>query len=229
VISAACFDLDRTFIRRSSALALAGAFREHGIINRRQMVKAGLWQLVFAARGLSEQGVRDGIADGVALLRGVRAADVEQLAADAVDSVLRPLVYDEALHLAAEHRARGERVYLVTASLQEIVAPFAEALGFEGALGTVGELDDEGRYTGRVLRACHGAAKAEALRAIEGIDLATSTAYTDGVADLALLEAVGHPVAVNPDRALRRIAVERGWPMLDFRRGPLRLALRAVG
>jgi HAD superfamily hydrolase (TIGR01490 family) len=229
VISAACFDLDRTFIRKSSALALAGAFREHGIINRRQLVKAGLWQLVFAARGLSEQGVRDGIADGVALLRGVRAADVEQLAADAVDSVLRPLVFDEALQLADEHRARGDRLYLVTASLQEIVAPFAEALGFEGALGTVGELDDEGRYTGRVVRACHGAAKAEALRGIDGIDLAASTAYTDGVADLALLEAVGHPVAVNPDRALRRIAVERGWPVLDFRRGPLRLALRAVG
>ena len=79
------------------------------------------------------------------------------------------------------------------------------------------------------MRACHGAAKAEVLRAIEGIDLATSTAYTDGVADLALLEAVGNPVVVNPDRALRRVAAERGWPVLDFRRGPLRLALRAVG
>ncbi len=229
MISAACFDLDRTFIRRSSALALAGAFREHGIINRRQFMKAGLWQLVFAARGLGEQGVRDGIADGVALLRGVRAADVEQLAAEAVDPVLRPLVYDEALQLADEHRARGEHVYLVTASLQEIVAPFAQALGLDGALGTVGELDDEGRYTGRVVRACHGAAKAEALSEIEGIDLAMSTAYTDGVADLALLEAVGNPVVVNPDRALRRIAAERGWLVLDFRRGPLRLALRAVG
>jgi len=229
VISAACFDLDRTFIRKSSALALAGAFREHGIINRRQMVKAGLWQLVFAARGLSEQGVRDGIADGIALLRGVRAADVEQLAADAVDSVLRPLVYEEALQLAGEHRARGEHVYLVTASLQEIVVPFARALGFEGALGTVGELDDEGRYTGRVVRACHGETKAEALREIEGIDLASSTAYTDGIADLALLEAVGHPVVVNPDRALKKVAAERGWPVLDFRRGPLRIALRSVG
>ena len=229
MISAACFDLDRTFIRKSSALALAGAFREHGIINRRQMVKAGVWQLVFAARGLDEQGVRDGIADGVALLRGVRAADVEQLAADAVDSVLRPLVYDEALQLAEDHRARGEHVYLITASLQEIVVPFARALGFEGGVGTVGELDDEGRYTGRVLRACHGEAKAEALRAIEGLDLPSSTAYTDGIADLALLEAVGHPVVVNPDRGLRRVAVERAWPVLDFRRGPIRLALRAVG
>jgi HAD superfamily hydrolase (TIGR01490 family) len=228
VISAACFDLDRTFIRRSSALALAGAFRERGIISRRQVIKAGLWQLLFAARGANPQAVRDGIANGVALLRGVEAAEVERLVAD-VDTVLRPLVYDGALRLAEEHRARGDSAYLVTASLQEIVAPFAAALGFEGALGTVGELDDEGRYTGRVVRACHGAAKADALRAIEDIDLASSTAYTDGIADLALLEAVGNPVAVNPDRALRRVAAQRGWPVLDFRRGPIRLALRAVG
>ncbi|MGZ8695529.1 MAG: HAD family hydrolase [Gaiellaceae bacterium] len=229
MISAACFDLDRTFIRRSSALALAGAFREHGIISRRQVIKAGLWQLLFAARGANPQAVRDGIANGVALLCGVSAAEVERLAADAVDTVLRPLVYDGALALADEHRARGDSVYLVTASLQEIVEPFAAALGFEGALGTVGELDDEGRYTGRVVRACHGEAKAESLRLIEGIDLAGSTAYTDGIADLALLEAVGNPVAVNPDRALRRVAAERGWPVLDFRPGPIRLALRAVG
>ena len=94
MISAACFDLDRTFIRRSSALALAGAFREHGIISRRQVIKAGLWQLLFAARGANPQAVRDGIANGVALLRGVSAAEVERLAADAVDPVLRPLVYD---------------------------------------------------------------------------------------------------------------------------------------
>jgi HAD superfamily hydrolase (TIGR01490 family) len=229
VISAACFDLDRTFIRRSSALALAGAFRERGIISRRQVIKAGLWQLLFAARGANPQAVRDGIANGVALLRGVEAAEVERLVAEAVDTVLRPLVYDGALRLADEHRARGDSAYLVTASLQEIVAPFAAALGFEGALGTVGELDDEGRYTGRVVRACHGAAKADALREIEDIDLASSTAYTDGIADLALLEAVGNPVAVNPDRALRRVAAQRGWPVLDFRRGPIRLALRAVG
>jgi HAD superfamily hydrolase (TIGR01490 family) len=225
VISAAFFDLDRTFIRRSSALALAGAFRERGIISRRQLVKAAIWQLLFAARGADPQTVTNGIADGIALLRGVRAADVEEMAVDAVDPVLRPLVYPDALELAEEHRERGEPVYLVTASLQEIVEPFARALGLDGAIGSVGEIGADGRYTGAVVRACHGAGKVAAVRELDGIDLARSTAYTDGVADLPLLEAVGHPVAVNPDRALRRVALERGWRVLDFRRR----ALRAVG
>ena len=171
VIRAAFFDLDRTFIRRSSALALAGAFRERGIISRRQLAKAGLWQLLFAARGADPQTVTNGIADGIALLRGVPAADVEQMATDAVDPVLRPLVYPDALALAAEHRRRGEPVYLVTASLQEIVAPFAAALGLDGAIGSIGEIDAEGRYTGAVVRACHGAGKAAAVRELEGVDL----------------------------------------------------------
>jgi HAD superfamily hydrolase (TIGR01490 family) len=229
VIRAAFFDLDRTFIRRSSALALAGAFRERGIISRSQLVKAGVWQLLFAARGANPHVVTNGIADGIALLRGVPAADVEQMAADAVESVLRPLVYPDALALAEQHRGRGEPVYLVTASLQEIVAPFAFALGLDGAIGSVGEVDEDGRYTGTVVRACHGDGKAAAVRELPGVDLAGSTAYSDGVADLPLLEAVGHPVAVNADRALRRVAVARGWPLLDFRRRPLRPSVRAVG
>jgi HAD superfamily hydrolase (TIGR01490 family) len=229
VIRAAFFDLDRTFIRRSSALALAGAFRERGIISRRQLVKAGLWQVLFAARGADPQTVTDGIADGIALIRGVAAGAVVGWAASAVDTVLRPLVYPDALALVAGHRRRGEPVYLVTASLQEIVAPFADALGLDGAIGSVGELDKDGCYTGAVVRACHGAGKAAAVRELEGIDLAGSTAYSDGIADLPLLEAVGHPVAVNADRALRRIAAARGWPTLDFRRRPFRAAVRAVG
>ena len=229
MIRAAFFDLDRTFIRRSSALALAGAFRERGIISRRQLAKAGLWQLLFAARGADPQTVTNGIADGIALLRGVAAADVEQMAADAVDPVLRPLIYPDALALVTGHRRRGEPVYLVTASLQEIVAPLAAALGLDGAIGSVGEIDAEGRYTGAVVRACHGTGKAAAVRELEGVELGGSTAYSDGVADLPLLEAVGHPVAVNADRALRRIAAARGWPTLDFRRRPFRAAVRAVG
>lgn len=226
---AALFDLDRTFIRRSSALALAGAFRERGIIGRRQLVKAGLWQLLFAARGADPQTVTNGIADGIALIRGVPAAEVEHMATDAVDTVLRPLVYPDALVLAQEHRRRGDHVYLVTASLEEIVRPFAAALGLDGVIASIGEIDADGRYTGAVVRACHGEGKAAAVRELEGIDLAGSTAYSDGVADLPLLEAVGHPVAVNADRALRRIAAARGWPMLDFRRRPFRAAVRTVG
>jgi HAD superfamily hydrolase (TIGR01490 family) len=144
---------------------------------------------------------------------------MRQLVAEAMEPVLRPLVYAEPLRLVEQHRERGERLYVVSATLQEIVEAIAEDLGFEGALGTICEVRD-GRYTGRAVRALHAEAKAEALREVaarDGLDLAACTAYSDSHTDLPFLEAVGHPFAVNPDRKLRRIAVDRGWPVLEFR------------
>jgi HAD superfamily hydrolase (TIGR01490 family) len=135
-----------------------------------------------------------------------------------MEPVLRPLVYAEPLRLVEHHRERGERVFVVSASLQEIVEAIADDLGFDGALGTICEVQD-GRYTGRALRALHAQAKAECVRAVaerEGLELSECTAYSDSHTDLLFLEAVGHPVAVNPDRALRRIAADRGWPVLEF-------------
>ena len=87
------------------------------------------------------------------------------------------------------------------------------------------EVDDEGRYTGRMAFYAYGPDKAEAmveLAARTGIDLAASTAYSDSATDLPMLEAVGHPVAVNPDRALAKVAREREWEMRQFTK-PVRL------
>jgi HAD superfamily hydrolase (TIGR01490 family) len=219
VAAAAFFDLDRTLLRRSSALALAGSFRERGLISRWQMLRAAGWQLLFAARGASHEAVRRGAEDGLRVLAGYTPDELRELVAEAMEPVLRPLVYAEPLRLVEQHHARGERVYIVSATLQEIVEAMAEDLGFDGALGTICEVRD-GRYTGRAVRALHAGAKAECLREVaaqEGFDLAECTAYSDSHTDLPFLDAVGHPVAVNPDRALRRIAAERSWPVLEFR------------
>jgi HAD superfamily hydrolase (TIGR01490 family) len=215
---AAFFDLDRTLLRRSSALALAGSFREHGVIGRGQLAKAAAWQLFFAARGAGAETVRKAAEDGLMILKGFRVDELRTLVAGAMEPVLKPLVYREPLDLVEHHRERGEPVYIVSATLQEIVDELARELGFDGAIGSTCEIVD-GAYTGRSLRACHGEGKAAALRELaeqEGFDLAASTAYSDSHTDLAFLEAVGNPVAVNPDRALRRIASERGWPVLAF-------------
>jgi HAD superfamily hydrolase (TIGR01490 family) len=216
--SAAFFDLDRTLLRRSSALALAGSFRERGLISRTQLAKAALWQLLFVARGADAEGVRRVAEEGLLILKGFRPQDMRELVAGALEPVLRPLVYREPLALVEHHRARGERVYIVSAALQEIVEAIAADLGFDGALGTVCDVED-GVYTGHTRRALHGSAKADATRELaarEGIDLAASTAYSDSETDLPFLEAVGHPIAVNPDRGLRGIAAKRGWPVLEF-------------
>jgi HAD superfamily hydrolase (TIGR01490 family) len=218
VAAAAFFDLDRTLIRRSSALALAGSFRERGLISRRQLAHAAYWQLLFVARGADDEGIRYVAERGLRVLAGLRPEQMQELVAGAMEPVLKPLVYAEPLALVEQHRDRGERVYIVSAALQEIVDALAAELGFDGALGTVCEVEG-GVYTGRSLRVLHGVAKADAVRELaerERVDLAESTAYSDSDSDLPFLEAVGNPVVVNPDRSLRAAAAERGWPVLEF-------------
>jgi HAD superfamily hydrolase (TIGR01490 family) len=215
---AAFFDLDRTVIRRSSVLALAPSFRRYGLISRLDLAKSAFWQVLFVLRGASAERVRSAAEDGMKILAGFSVDDMRRLVGDAMEPVLRPLVYDEPLHLVRRHRERGERVYIVSATLQEIVEHIAEDLGFDGAIGSTCEIVD-GVYTGRSLRAAHGEGKAQAVRdlaAAERFDLDACTAYSDSYSDVPFLEAVGRPVAANPDRRLRRIAGERGWEIVDF-------------
>jgi HAD superfamily hydrolase (TIGR01490 family) len=213
--AAAFFDLDRTLLRRSSALALAPAFRRHGIISRGQMLKAAAWQLLFVLRGASHEAVRRAAEDGLLVLRGHTPEEMQELVAESMERVLRPLVYAQSLDLVERHRRRGEPVYIVSATLQEIVQAIADDLGFDGALGTLCEVVD-GAYTGKAIRALHAENKARCIESL-AYDLTASTAYSDSHTDLPFLEAVGNPVAVNPDRALRRIATARGWPIMEFR------------
>ena len=169
VQAAAFFDLDRTLIRRSSVLALAPSFRARGLISRIDLAKSAFWQLLFAARGASAERVRSAAEDGMKILAGFSVEEMQALVGDAMEPVLRPLVYAEPLHLVQHHRERGERVYIVSATLQEIVEHIADDLGFDGAIGSTCEIVD-GRYTGRSLRAAHGEGKARALRELAGVD-----------------------------------------------------------
>jgi phosphoserine phosphatase len=138
---------------------------------------------------------------------------------DALDEVIEPIVYEEALVLLRQHRAEGRRVFLVSASPIEVVAPLALYLQVDDAIATRAKIDDQGRYTGELEFSSHGANKVLAMAELAeryDLDLAASWAYSDSVTDLPMLEAVGHPVAVNPDRALRRVAEERDWEVRDF-------------
>jgi HAD superfamily hydrolase (TIGR01490 family) len=221
-VRAAFFDLDRTLLRRSSALALARPFRSHGLISRGDLARAALWQLLFVARGASQAEVRKLADRGLTVLAGLRPDELVELVEGALEPVLRPLLAPEVVAVAEELRADGYRLYIVSTALQEIVDALAGDLRFDGGRGTVAEIGLDGRYTGRSLRPLHGPAKAEAVRelaAAEGLDLAASVAYSDGYSDLPLLDAVGRAVAVNPDRKLRAAAAERGWQVLE---GPRR-------
>lgn len=215
---AAFFDLDRTLISRSSSLALAGTFRRRGLIGRRQAVKAVVAQLVFTRFGAGQSRVGQTADSAMSILRGLPVTLMQEIAAEAWEPVLKPLVYQEAVSLAEEHRARGERVYIASAALHEVVEEISTRLGFDGAIASRAEVRDA-TFTGRLERRLYGQAKADAvveLATTEGIDLSSSTAYSDSCSDVPFLEAVGHPVVVNPDRELRRLADGAGWPSLRF-------------
>src|SRR5690606_27445692 len=144
---------------------------------------------------------------------------ITEIVHEALVEVIEPIVYDEALDLMRAHQRDGHKVFIVSASPEEIVAPLAQYLGADEAIATRSELDEAGRYTGRTERYCYGPAKAVALSEVaerDGIDLSASYAYSDSATDLPMLEAVGHPVVVNPDSALAAIAEERGWEVRRF-------------
>jgi HAD superfamily hydrolase (TIGR01490 family) len=218
VPAAAFFDLDRTLIASSSSLALAESFRRRGLIGRRQLLEARVARALFVRFGAGHGRAGQTADAAMTILKGLPVQLLRDIVADAWQPVLKPLVYREPLELAAVHASRGEQVLIVSGALQEIGDRVASELGFDGALGSRAETRD-GVYTGRLERRLLGQGKADALVELaksRELDLAASTAYSDSRSDLPFLEAVGSAVAVNPDRELRRIAVERQWPVAEF-------------
>jgi HAD superfamily hydrolase (TIGR01490 family) len=217
--SAAFFDLDKTVIAKSSALAFGRPFYRDGLIGRRDMIKAAYAQLMFRIGGADDQQmarIRDAVAQ---LCTGWRVEQVRQIVNETLDELINPYVYAEAATLIVEHRAAGRDVVLVSSSGDEMVRPIGELLGITDVIATRMVVED-GRYTGAVDFYAAGPNKAGAVRELaaeRSYDLDDSYAYSDSISDIPLLETVGHPTAVNPDRALRRAASDRGWPILEFR------------
>lgn len=217
---AAFFDLDKTIIATSSSAAFSRPFQRGGLLSRRAMLRAALVQAVFLlgrADAAQTERLRRHLS---AMVVGWDVAQVSAIVAETVEEYIEPTVYAEALALIEDHHALGHDVVVVSASAAEIVEPIAALLGADHVVATRLEVVD-GRYTGEIAYYAYGEAKAEAARrlaASEGYDLAASAAYSDSITDVPLLDCVGSAAVVNPDRVLRRLARERGWDVLTFRR-----------
>ena len=231
-MEAAFFDLDKTVIAKASMVAFGRPLYRAGMVSR-WLVARALWsQLVFQHRGADEERMRKFRESALRVTRGWDQARVSAIVRETLTEVIDPIVYDEALDLIHHHQAAGRRVYLISASPEEIVAPLALYLGVDEAIASRASLDEAGRYTGEVEFYSYGPFKALAIEqaAVErGIDLAGSYAYSDSATDLPMLEVVGHPVAVNPDRDLARVArrARLGGPALPPRRAPARTRTHA--
>ncbi|MEE4024451.1 HAD-IB family hydrolase [Gordonia sp. PKS22-38] len=222
---AAFFDLDKTVIAKSSALAFTRPFFAEGLINRRSVLKSSYAQFLFLVTAADHDQVENLRRHVTEMCRGWDVEQVRSIVEETLDDVVNPLVFAEAAELIADHQARGHDVVLVSASGREMVEPIGRMLGVDHVAASAMEVVD-GHYTGNLEFYCYGTEKATAVAGLAeayGYDLASCFAYSDSITDLPMLEAVGHPNAVNPDRQLRRRAVEAGWPVLGFHRPvPLR-------
>src|SRR5918992_1179983 len=221
---AAFFDLDKTLIEGSSALHFGRAAYKNGMVSRRQLVRDAWANLKFRVQGSTDEStdvLRQRILDGIA---GQRVVDLQRLGPDVLAGIL-PLLYREVLHEAYAHQDAGRPAYIVTAASQELADVLAHVLVLDGGIGMRSEVRD-GVYTGKPAGPfTYREGKAEAIREIaarEGIDLTASYAYSDSESDLPMMRAVGHPVAVNPDAALEKVARSEGWRIMRFDRlGPM--------
>ena len=224
-MEAAFFDLDKTVIAKASMVAFGRSFLREGLVSRRMVLRALYGQLVYMHLGASEEKLNRVRESALKLTKGWDQARVQEIVRDALENVIEPIIYREAADLIEEHKAAGREVYLVSASPEEIVAPLAEYLGVDGAIASRARIDEEGRYSGEMEQYSYGPFKASAmeeLAAARGIDLSASYAYSDSYTDAPMLEVVGHPFAVNPDRVLAKLAKEREWEVLSFTQ-PVRL------
>ena len=223
---AAFFDLDKTIIAKSSTLAFGRPFYQSGLLNRRAVLRSAYAQFVFALAGADEDQM-DRMRDYItAMCTGWDVAQIREIVNETLHDIIDPIVYDEAVERIQQHKSAGQDVVIVSSSGEEVVGPIGAMVGADHVLATRMVVSDDGKYTGEIERYVYGPEKAEAVRELAAereYDLAESYAYSDSITDLPLLEEVGHPTAVNPDRALRKIALERGWPILTFANGvPLR-------
>lgn len=211
----AFFDLDGTLVVGQTTLLLVKFLRSARVVSAAFVVGTGLWFLGYKL-GLVKvsENARE---KGAGVFRGLTVREVDGLMERFTEEVLAPRFHPAATAALAEHLAEGDRVVVISAALDPVVRGLCRRLGVESFVGTPCEIA-EGRYTGRLTGPSpHAGEKltvAAEYMAEWAVDPSDCWAYADHGTDLALLEAVGHPVAVNPKPELREAAESAGWPIL---------------
>lgn len=216
--TAAFFDLDKTILAKSSSFVFAKPFYKEGLIGRADVMRSAYAQFMFLTSGADHDQMETMRKYMSELVTGWEVAKVQSIVSETLDTIVDPLVYQEAVDLINMHKEQGHLVVVISSSGTDVVEPIAARLGADIAIGTQVEIV-EGKYTGEITFYAYGEGKADAMNQLaqeHGFVLEECFAYSDSQTDVPMLRAVGNPHAVNPDAELRALAKEHGWPILDF-------------
>jgi HAD superfamily hydrolase (TIGR01490 family) len=220
-VEAAFFDLDKTLLPGAALVPLAREMYRQRMFTFGTIARVAVDQLVYRISGAEDEELMERAKDlTLGSVQGKTPEEIRSLAAGVAKEEIIPRFYPQAVELLSRHKRAGREVYISSSSPQDFLALLAAELDIDGVIGTRAAVRD-GRYTGELEGPMnHGPEKARRvaeLAAERGIDLSRSFAYSDSLNDLPMLEMVGTPVAVNPDRRLLQVARRRGWEVLDYR------------
>jgi HAD superfamily hydrolase (TIGR01490 family) len=217
LVGIAFFDLDKTLLAANTARMWLRRELALGHVTRWQVVRATAW---LAQYSLGFVALERAAKLAIGSLAGSQASAFRERTAAFYEAHVRTLYRPGARKVLEQHRAAGDRLVLLTASSIYLSELVERDLRLDAVLCNRLEVDDRGLHTGRTIGSvCFGSGKLEHARAFAEraqVQLSECAFYTDSYSDLPVLAAVGQPVAVNPDQRLRRTALRRGWPVVDW-------------
>jgi HAD superfamily hydrolase (TIGR01490 family) len=219
---AAFFDVDNTLVRGSTLYFLGRGMYQRGFFTKADISRFVVANIRFRMTGTEKKEVIEKFQSAATdFIGGHKVDDIKRIGEEIYDEFVSPKLWQGTFEIAKSHLDRGEEVWLVTAAPQDMADIIAQRLGLTGALGSKAMIKD-GIYTGELEgKLLHGIEKAKAIQKLSqehGFVLEDCYSYSDSHNDIPLLQAVGHPCAINPDAILRIRALAEGWPIHDFRR-----------
>ena len=218
----AFFDVDNTLLKGSTLFFLGRGMYQRGFFTKRDISAFVLANLRYRLTGKENKDEIVRFQNAACeFIKGHNVVEIEKIGQEIYEEYVSPAIWQGTVEIAQEHLAKGEEVWLVTATPLDMANLMAKRLGFTGALGTKAETND-GIYTGKMIgNLLHGREKAVAIKELslsESFDLKNCYAYSDSHHDIPLLESVGNPRVINPDTLLEIRAYRDNWPVYDFRR-----------
>lgn len=210
---AAFFDIDHTLIAGDTGMLFVRYLLRRGLLKPRNLIRPLYYTLLHRLNLLDINVLFARYTDWV---RGQVHTEIRELCDEWFAASVRPALYAPLVTTVAAHQRSGHVVAILSSATNYVAEPLGHELGIEHLLVNR-LLVQDGRLTGEAVRPlCYGAGKlywAQRFAEEQRIDLSQSYFYSDSASDLPVLDVVGHPRPVNPDRLLRRQARRRGWPV----------------